>query len=360
VDVPLLTDAAVAKALNLNLAARYTDYSTSGSVETWKAGLDWRVNDSLRFRATRSRDIRAPSLFDLFQPTTVSGSGYTDLHTGFQGIVTTEFGGNPDLNPEKADTFTAGFVFHPVSLEGFGLAVDYYNIKVKNAISNVDGRASNIQKICEDSNGTSTFCSLYERPLPFSNTTLANRPNVVKFVQLNASKMELWGIDTEANYRFSLGDGRVTLRGLVGYQPHYDVLIAPGIPVQDLAGAASTQARGGVPKLRFTMLADYSRANWSISVMERWRQSLKWDNDPSVVYDIPDVASVAYTDVTFSLKFGEDSRYNAFLSVQNVFDKQPPIFITPGSAGVPSFSFPAVSGDDVIGRYLTAGIRFKL
>jgi iron complex outermembrane recepter protein len=360
VDIPLLRDKSLAKALNLNLAARYTHYSTSGSVETWKAGLDWQANDSLKFRATRSRDIRAPSLFDLYQPVTTAGSGYTDLHTGYVGISTTEIGGNPNLNPEKADTFTAGLVFHPTNLEGFGLAIDYYNIKVKEAISNIDGRQLNIQKICEDSNGSSPFCSLYVRPLPFSDRTLANKPSVVKFLQLNATEMNLWGIDTEANYRFALGNGRVTLRGLVGYQPHYEVVIAPGIPAQQLAGAASTQARGGVPKLRFTLMANYSISNWSLSVQERWRQSQKWDNDPTIFFDIPDVASVAYTDVTVDFKFGENARYNAFLSVQNLFDKQPPIFITPGSAGVPSFSFPANSGDDVIGRYLTAGIRFKL
>ncbi|MEY4761751.1 MAG: hypothetical protein RLZZ200_1607, partial [Pseudomonadota bacterium] len=160
-DIPLLREKSMVKSLNLNLAARYTHYSTSGSVETWKAGLDWQATDSLRFRATRSRDIRAPSLFDLYQPITTSGSGYTDLHTGFVGIASTQFGGNPGLTPEKADTLTAGFVFHPTSLPGFGLAVDYYNIKVKEAISNIDGRQSNIQKICEDSGGTSNFCSLY-------------------------------------------------------------------------------------------------------------------------------------------------------------------------------------------------------
>jgi outer membrane receptor protein involved in Fe transport len=359
-DIPLLKGSAFAKSLNLNLAARYTRYSTSGSVETWKAGLDWQVTDSLRFRTTRSRDIRAPSLFDLYQPVTTSGSGYTDLHTGFVGIATTQFGGNPNLTPEKADTFTAGLVFHPVGLPGFGLAVDYYNIKVTDAISNIDGRFLNIQKICEDSNGTSHFCSLYERPLPFSDHTLANKPSVVKFQQLNASEMNLWGVDVEANYRFQAAGGHVTLRGLVGYQPHYDVVIAPGIPALQLAGSASTQANGGVPKLRFTMMADYNVGDFTVSAQERWRRSLKWDNDPTVVYAIPDVPSVAYTDLTFSLKFGESSRYDAFLSIQNLFDKQPPIYIQPGSAGVPNFSFPATTGDDVIGRYMTAGIRFKL
>ncbi|MEY4761369.1 MAG: hypothetical protein RLZZ200_1225, partial [Pseudomonadota bacterium] len=190
--------------------------------------------------------------------------------------------------------------------------------------------------------------------------TLANKPSLVRFVQLNASEMNLWGVDAEANYRFNIADGRMTLRGLVGYQPHYEVLIAPGVPKLDLAGSASTQASGGVPKLRFTMMADYSIGDWTVSVQERWRQSQKWDNDPSVVYSMPDVASVAYTDLTVVRKFGEGSRYQAFLSVQNLLDRQPPLYIAPGSAGVPSFSFPANTGDDIIGRYITAGIRFKL
>jgi outer membrane receptor protein involved in Fe transport len=358
-DIPLLADKTLAKALNMNLSARYTHYSTSGSVESWKAGLDWKLTDGVRLRATRSRDIRAPSLFDLFQPLTNSGSGYQDIHTGFNGIVQMQQGGNADLVPEKANTFTAGVVLRPSSVEGLGFAIDYYNIKISNAISNIDGRLASIQRLCEDSNGTSSFCSLYVRPLPFSDRTLANSPTFVKIVQLNASEITLWGIDGEANYRFPVGSGRMTLRGLVNYQPHYDAILAPGFPALDLAGAASTQATGGAPKVRLTMLADYSTTSWSFSLQERWRNSLKWDTNPTVIYALPKVHSVAYTDVTVARRFGAESRVEAFLSVQNLFDKAPPLYLTNGTSGTPNFSFPATTGDDVIGRYMTAGVKLK-
>src|SRR5690606_8473656 len=64
--IPLAKDMAFVQQLDINGAMRWTDYSTSGSVETWKVGLSWRPHDDLRIRATRSRDIRAPNLGNLF------------------------------------------------------------------------------------------------------------------------------------------------------------------------------------------------------------------------------------------------------------------------------------------------------
>ncbi len=70
--VPLLTDAPIAKNLQFNGAVRWTDYSTSGEVTTWKAGLSWQINDDLRLRGTRSRDIRAPNLERPVRPSLAS------------------------------------------------------------------------------------------------------------------------------------------------------------------------------------------------------------------------------------------------------------------------------------------------
>jgi outer membrane receptor protein involved in Fe transport len=109
-----------------------------------------------------------------------------------------------------------------------------------------------------------------------------------------------------------------------------------------------------------TGFASYSYKGWSVDVQERWRSSLKWDTNKNLVYDIPDVASVAYTDLTIAHVFGNDRTIQLFLSVQNVFDKAPPVYLTSGTSGTPAFSFPAVSGDDVIGRYFTAGVRIKI
>jgi iron complex outermembrane receptor protein len=356
VDFPLLRDSAVGS-INLSGAARYTDYSTSGSATTWKVGGDWQVTDGLRFRATRSRDIRAPSLWELFQPLTSSSSGYFDLKTnssGVNGIVATSQGGNPNLVPEKADTLTFGAIFRPKGVPGLSFAIDYYKITLNNAISQIDGRFASIQTACNASGGTNAFCSLYVRPTPNSF------PSLVRIVNLNASSIKTWGIDAEVNYNFSVGsEGRISLRGLVGYQPQLTTVLAPGIEPQVGAGVAATQSTGGVPKLRLTGFISYSNPSFSIDLQERWRSSLKWDATRSLVFAIPDVPSVAYTDVTFTYFPGKNKDRQIFLSVQNLFNKNPPPYLTAGTSGTPAFSFPATSGDDIIGRYITAGVRFK-
>jgi outer membrane receptor protein involved in Fe transport len=125
------------------------------------------------------------------------------------------------------------------------------------------------------------------------------------------------------------------------------------------AGAAATQSTGGVPKLRLTGFVSYSNSDFSIDLQERWRSSLKWNPDRSLIFSEPDVPSVAYTDVTFTFFAGKDKNKQIFFSVQNLFDKDPPPFLTAGTSGTPAFSFPATSGDDIIGRYFTVGAKFK-
>jgi iron complex outermembrane recepter protein len=361
VDFPLLHESAIGS-INLSGAARYTDYTTSGGVTTWKVGGDWQVMDGLRFRATRSRDIRAPSLWERYQPATRAQSGYFDVHTqtAGTGIVPTENGGNRGLVPEKADTLTFGAVFRPRGVPGLSFAVDYYKVKLNNAISVIDGRLPSIQNLCEASNGASNFCSLYVRPNPFSDKSAANFPTLVRTVNLNASSVKTWGIDGEVNYTFAVGgDGRMTLRGLAGYQPQFTTVLVPGAAPQLGGGAAATQGTGGVPKLRLTGFVGYSNSDFSIDLQERWRSSLKWNPDRSLIFSEPDVPSVAYTDVTFTFFPGKDKNKQIFFSVQNLFDKDPPVFLTAGTSGTPAFSFPATSGDDIIGRYFTVGAKFK-
>jgi iron complex outermembrane recepter protein len=362
VNFPLLRDSAVGT-ININGAVRYTDYSTSGGVTTWKIGGDWDVVDGLRLRGTVSRDIRAPSLFERFQPVTGGASGYFDLLTnssGQSGIVPTETGGNVNLVPEEADTLTFGAVFKPSAVPGLSIAVDYYRIKLGNAISLIDGRLASIQAACNASGGTNTFCELYERPFPFTNTTAANFPTLVRTVLLNASSIKTWGIDGEINYNFAVGsEGKISLRGLVGYQPVLTTILAPGIEPQIGGGAAATQSTGGVPKLRLTGFVGYSNSDFSIDLQQRWRSSLVRDATRSLVFADGKVPSVAYTDATFTLFAGKDKGKQIFFSVQNLFDKDPPPYLTAGTSGTPAFSFPATSGDDIVGRYFTVGAKLK-
>src|SRR5690606_28142351 len=79
VAVPLLVDAPLAQNVTFNGAVRISDYSKSGAVWSWKVGGTWDVNDDVRFRLTRSRDIRAPVLEDFFTPASVFFTAVTDL-----------------------------------------------------------------------------------------------------------------------------------------------------------------------------------------------------------------------------------------------------------------------------------------
>lgn len=146
-NVPLLKDVPGFKDVSTNLAGRWTKYSTFDSVETWKLGLNWQIVDAIRFRGTLSSDIRAPNLNDLFQPAGLSSTGFRDLLTGRTDNTRLISRGNPDLTPEEAKTLTAGIVLTPGFLPRFSFAVDYYQTRLRNAITGISYQSDTIQNL---------------------------------------------------------------------------------------------------------------------------------------------------------------------------------------------------------------------
>lgn len=364
--IPLLKDVPLVRSLELNLAGRYTDYSTSGSVETWKIGGTWEIFPGLRVRATRSRDIRAPTLQDLYQPVRISVTGFTDLHTNISQPVSVISQGNANLVPEVAMTTTIGAVFQPDFLPGFSLAIDYYNIQIDNAIIAASGFDTSIQRECEVSNGTSPLCDLLVRPNPFSDRSAANFPTRVLSQNVNASKQWTKGVDVEANYGFDLSSisadvpGKLNIRALLSYQPTLKRQTLPSLPAQQSAGiVGNPTGLPGISKVRATLNLDYTSGGLNVLVSERW-QSKQQPSDRSVNVDLrPDIPAYAYTDVSlnYKLKVG-GTTLNPFLTVENLFNKKPPII--GGQNNVPGLYFPTGTGFDVIGRYFTIGIRGNL
>src|SRR3546814_1324070 len=125
----------VIEGLDLNGAVRGTDYSTSGYVTTWKAGLTFEPIPDIRIRATRSRDIRAPNLGELF---TAGSTRINVLIDPTQTNDSVQLAGttrdNPSLQPETADQWGVGVVLQPQFLRGFALSVDYYDIDRKSVV----------------------------------------------------------------------------------------------------------------------------------------------------------------------------------------------------------------------------------
>jgi iron complex outermembrane recepter protein len=352
INVPLLANQPFAENFNLLGAVRFTDYDTSGKVTTWKLGVDWHINDQITVRATRSRDIRAPNLNELFAPRLINPAGVTDLHTGIVGQAPFISDPNPDLEPEVAQTWTAGVVFRPKFIPRFSLAVDWYKISIGNAITGIAGQDPTIQTVCENSGGTSPFCDLIERPLPFSNRTAANFVTAFYSKPQNAQTLTTNGFDFEANWNTDLFGGNLALRGLLTYQPDLITVRYPGAPPIDSAGTP------GLAKVRATLFAKYRHGNFSVDIQQRWAGPVDWNADRTIVYAEPRLPSVAYTNLTLSYQL---KRTQMFFSVQNLFDRDPTPFgsIAVGSPGVPGLFGGFMNGEDTIGRYYTIGIRYR-
>jgi iron complex outermembrane receptor protein len=209
--IPLAKDTVWAKALDLNAAIRGTDYSTSGYVTTWKVGATWDVIDDLRLRATRSRDIRAPNLTELFS---LGGGGPAGYINPFRGGVSETFGytsnqGNTALVPETSDYTGVGAVLHPVFFPGFSASVDYWNMSIDKAIGSLT-----VQQIIDQCyTGNTQLCSAL---------TFGTGNTITKILQepFNLVSQVVRGLDIEASYRTSLDNivsdwnGNITARFL--------------------------------------------------------------------------------------------------------------------------------------------------
>jgi hypothetical protein len=359
-EVPLLRDVPFIQDLSANLAGRYTDYSVSGSVQTWKIGLDYHVNDMLRFRGTTSIDIRAPTLDDLFSPQQLSHSSFADLHTGnIQGLTTIGSQGNPNLVPEVARTYTAGVVLTPSFIPGLTASVDYYNIVLKNVIGGVNGTSNSVQRLCEDSGGTSPYCSLYIRPLPFSDRTPANFPTEVRSQSLNSAFNKIEGLDIELDYAFEMADlmdslpGTVDLRMLANIQPVQRSSSYPGAPISSEA----------VSKGHVTGFLSYTVGDWTFNLQDRWLSGFPRATLSSEVYVPARAPERNYVDITINKEFVvDDATLDGYLSVQNLLDQSPPII--PTNRISPRLYYLGIQGTntyyDAIGRYFTIGLRARL
>jgi iron complex outermembrane receptor protein len=362
VNVPILKGLPLVQNLDADIAGRYTDYSTSGAVQTWKIGLDWHLNDDVRLRATNSIDIRAPTLNDLFAPINQGVQTFSDgLHTGVTAQNYSISQGNAALVPEVARTYTAGVVFTPSFISNFTASFDYYTISLKNAISNISGNTASIQKLCEDSGGTSPYCALLVRPLPFSDRSSANFPTQVLSQPVNTAVNTLEGFDIELNYNFALQDlyaslpGDLSLRVLTSLQPVNQATQYPGAPLTFQA----------YPKASVTSFLGYKIGDWSLNIQDRWISGFKKETQFGQIYIDPRLPSTNYIDLNIDRQFEiDDNVIDTYLAVENAFDQRPRVNPSTTNAN-PGLYFMGVQGAttslyDAVGRYFTVGVKMRL
>jgi len=349
--VPLLKDQPFAQELSLNAAGRYTDYSTSGSVKTWKLGATWKPISDLLLRGSVSRDIRAPNLFELFAGDQSAISLLVDPVSGITANVPQVTGGNPDLQPEKADTLTFGAVITPSFLPGLSLSVDYYRIKIKDAIGTLS--LTQIVNNCSQSGGTAPECALVTRDTPTSF------PSQIRVAPANIAYLETSGIDFDASYRTELAGGNLGLRLYASYLDTYQTQQSSTAPVLEYAGISTISSTPeGRPRWRGTLSVNYEIGRVGVFLNQQLIGKVKLGIPGGLENGLGQtIGAVGYTDMTLSYRLPVANGHVEFFgTVNNLFDKDPPLIpgTIPGVNIATNFAL-----YDTVGRAFTGGIRFK-
>ena len=406
-SIPLIEKKPFAELLRLEAGYRYSSYNRSGTTDTYKVIGTYKPIRDISLRGGYNRAVRAPNTVELFAPQTVNlfngndpcaGPAVGGLVNGNSfaqcartGVTAAQFGnildspanqynqftgGNPNLRPEKSDSYSAGIVLTPRFLPRFSLTVDYYDIKVKGAISSVGANLSLGQCV---QNGTPALCSNVHRD-PVTGSIFLNANGFVTDFLQNIGTLENSGIDIESAYKFSFSDVGLPIPGGLSFTFFGTLLdkvnVTPGVLGSDgrtttynckgyygiQCGATSLAAVN--PEWRHTLRATYtSPGGFEASV--RWRYFAAVRVDASSTNDFllngGGVVAAAdrrlspqhYIDLAFQAKVSD--RNSIRVGVNNVLDYDPPI--------VSSSNLSAVSGNgntypnvyDAQGRYFFAG-----
>ena len=380
--IPLAQNTAWADYLGLEVGGRYSEYDNAGAVTTYKIGGEWQPFGGLRFRGMHQRSVRAPNNLELFQdritetflfvgsnssddPCSASndpvGNGITDkcviqgLPADQVGIfeaspIPVDFisGGNPNLVPEVAETYTVGAVITPGALENWTFSIDYFNLEVTDSIGPIDAIS-----ICFDPANTSNlFCD---------NTTRDPDPagaagNIVELFepQSNRGLIGTEGIDTQANYKTDLPDGLSLFGGSAQLVVNlawthtlgYTWQQTPFSEIADCAGYFGHFCDMGVPgfaghviaKNRVTTNINYASGPLSIHLTSRWIDGTansaiidaQFFNEPEPLLAIDSIGSKHYIDLGFGYEFTEN--INARFGINNLTDSDPPVIAGQGPA----------------------------
>ncbi|CAH0496536.1 Vitamin B12 transporter BtuB [Novosphingobium sp. CECT 9465] len=357
--------------MDFNGAVRVTDYSTSGTVTTWKAGLTWQVIDDVKFRGTISRDIRAPNLSELFAP----GTGRTNTVNVPQpggSIAANQFNestvGNPDLRPEVAKTYGAGLIFTPTFIPGLAMSIDYYKIDLDGSIDSLTAQTLTDQCYLQS---IATACSAISTTGGRGVVTPGLAVTSIEIKPTNFVSLKTSGIDLEASYRGEVGPGSLSLRALASHA--IELTTDNGVTLQTDAAGQNT---GSLPKWTYRFTAAYDLpSGFGIQGVARGVSGGVYNNNYIVCSDdcplsTADNRTVNLNSIPGAFYFDLNASYNfevanvnsqVFLSIRNITNKDP-VLVANGPTGNNTPAYPQTNRTlyDVLGRVFRMGVRFRI
>jgi iron complex outermembrane receptor protein len=401
--VPVLKDLPLIEDLSLDLGARRSDYDGFGGVNTWKADMNWKPVSAVSVRGGYARAIRAPSLGELFAPTVTGnlniGAGPSagdpcatgsSFRTGAnaaqvaalcqaQGVPAALYptytygvdsvhgtsGGNPNLTPETADTYSIGTVWNPHFssdlMHKFQVSVDYYHIAISNAVGSL--ALTDILPRCFNSDGisnptysaTNVYCSQITRDHGTGNIVLGHEG------LLNLASYKTDGIDTEIDWGFGLGAlglsdsaGSFRLNSMINYTHTFDVSALPGSPVLDYAGSiGNSQVSPEMAHPHWKANTAFGYLIGPVTTTLHWRYIAAMKHQDVVVDPTSTTPGVpAYNYFDFDAHWAVVDHLELMAGVTNIGDKAPP-FVSGQPLTTDSATY------DIIGRTYYVGFKSK-
>jgi outer membrane receptor protein involved in Fe transport len=385
--VPVVRDLPFIQELNLELAGRLSDYSSQSEMtKTYKVAGDWRVFEDLRLRGSYNRAVRAPSVGELFRPAGNSFPTATDpcsaqgnpnaqvraacIASGVPANLVGQIqanqqtqtlsGGNPDLEPEVADTFTGGLVWTPSFIPGLQITADYFDIKIKDLITSFGGSTSNVLNVCYgpivQGAPTSPYCQVIRR--------LAN--GSIEFVSLqdrNVATLTAKGVDIDVTYTFALENlglpawGDVQIRSL--YTNTWENTLKPDeistpIKCADKFGTrCNSGGTGIIPRHKLNTRFKWTNGDWGATLVWNYIDDVNDDN-PATTYVVEHIDAKNYFDLSADWRATENVEFT--VGVRNLTQEAYPILggnASPSNSGYPNTY-------DVLGRvfFANVGLRF--
>lgn len=334
VHAPLVADVPGAKNLSIDAAARYSDYSTSGPIWSFKGGFNDEIIQGVRIRASWSQDIRAPNIGELFSGQNLEINLVTNPFTGKKDRIRQLNGGNPNLSAEKARTRTAGIIISPPSIRGFTAELDYYHINVKNGIA-----APNVQFVvnrCHE--GLKSACAL----ITFGPNHLIEK--VVTTDQNFASEKDE-GVDIDFKYVRP-----ATLFGNDGFM-HARLMGTYTRRLERTSNGVTTKVLGsftgrGVPRWAGFGELGFSSKAFSLFTTVRFLGSMKTNRHANIVNN--DISPTFFVNIGTRISLDKSGKLQLGLSVRNVTD------VLPNAKTSNIWYF------NPLGRYYLASLNVKL
>ena len=394
--IPLISGVTMIEDLTAEFAYRYDDYSTAGGVSAWKFGLNWMINEDIRFRGVYAQSVRAPDINDLFQGqaqtftpitdpcaglntdvelnmdptvvancysvpsvanTAINGSFNPDtgqLEPGFTysqpdiQTISGFVGGNPNLSEETADTQTYGLVWTPSYVEGLAVSVDYYNIKIDDVISSVS--ASNLINECFETPGlASDACVAHER---FPDT---GKLRYWYSFGINQSSLKSEGIDTAISYRFEklwLIPGTLSAKLLWTHRLDHTFTRTGDSTPDDFVGEV------GYNKDKAKLTLVWENADWLVSFDNTYYGSALDDNNQTKDdYTLNHISPILYVDA--QVRWFANDEWQIYAGIDNLFSQDPPYCPSCKNTTTPGSNYTGAQHRPWSSRYFYGGVKWS-